>query len=195
MPDRPVTDAPDDDGTTPEIGRRLRQARRARWLSLDETAKRSQLSKGFLSQVERDLAAPSVAALLRLCATLEIPMGDLFGAAQHPLVRAGEQTPVTFGGRDVEEFQLTPAGESRLLVLQSDIAPGGGSGDDPYQLAAEAEFVHVLQGGLEITVDGTRHQLAAGDSLTFDPRTPHRWQNPSRIRPARVLWVLTPALR
>lgn len=178
----------------PRIGARLRAGRRDRGLSLAELAARSGLTKGFLSEVERDLTSPSVASLLRLCAALGLPVGELFDADQGPVVRAAERTPVAFGGQGVDEFQLTPAGERRVLVLQSDIAPGGGSGDEPYSLGSDAEFVHVLEGTLDIEVAGTRYRLAAGDSLTFDAAAPHVWGDPSRSRPARVVWVLVPAL-
>ena len=179
----------------PRIGARLRAARRDRGLSLAAVAERSGLTKGFLSEVERDLTSPSVGSLLRLCATLDLTIGRLFDADQGPVVRAAERAPIGFGGQGVDEFQLTPAGESRLLVLQSDIAPGGGSGPDPYSLASDAEFVHVLAGTLDIEVDGARLRLAAGDSMTFDASAPHTWANPSRSHPARVLWVIAPALR
>jgi transcriptional regulator with XRE-family HTH domain len=178
----------------PRIGARLRATRRDRGLSLADLAERSGLTKGFLSEVERDLTSPSVGSLLRLCAALDLPVGELFDAGQGPVVRAAERTPIAFGGQGVDEFQLTPAGERRVLVLQSDIAPGGGSGDEPYSLASDAEFVHVLEGTLDIDVGGTPYRLADGDSLTFDAGAPHTWGNPSRSRPARVLWVLVPAL-
>lgn len=176
------------------IGERLRAARSDRGLSLADVATRSGLTKGFLSEVERDLTSPSVGSLLRICSALELAVGELFDSDQGPVVRAADRTPIAFGGEGVDEFQLTPAGERRLLVLQSDIAPGGGSGDDPYALASEAEFVHVLAGTLDVEVDGARFRLAAGDSMTFDATAQHRWGNPSRSQPARVLWVLVPAL-
>jgi transcriptional regulator with XRE-family HTH domain len=164
-------------------------------MTLTRLADVTGLTKGFLSAVERDLTAPSVGTLLKLCSALDVPVGDLFASSQGPLVRAAEGAPVTFGGEGVDEVQLTPAGERRLLVLQSDIAPGGGSGDEAYVLRSDAEFVHVVTGLLEVEVGDTSYRLAAGDSLTFDARSPHRWSNPSRAAPARVLWVLAPALR
>jgi transcriptional regulator with XRE-family HTH domain len=178
----------------PRVGGRLRAARRERGLSLAAVAERSGLTKGFLSEVERDLTSPSVGSLLRLCAALDLSIGQLFDADQGPVVRAAERAPIAFGGEGVDEFQLTPAGERRLLVLQSDIAPGGGSGPEAYGLAADAEFVHVLAGTLDIDIGGTSCRLAAGDSMTFDAGAPHTWANPSRSQPARVLWVLVPAL-
>jgi transcriptional regulator with XRE-family HTH domain len=178
----------------PPIGPRLRDARRRRNLSLAALAERAGLTKGFLSQVERDLTSPSVGTLLRLCRALDLPVGHLFDGAHTPLVRAGERTPIAFGGSGVSEFRLTPAGETRVMLLLSEIAPGGGSGEDAYALGSDAEVALVLEGSLHIEVDGTHHRLGAGDTLTFDASAPHRWHNPSVAIPARVVWFLAPAL-
>jgi transcriptional regulator with XRE-family HTH domain len=177
------------------IGPRLRAARLSRGMSLASLAAGAGLTKGFLSQVERDLVSPSVGSLLRVCEALGVGVGELFEPASGPLVRAADRPPIAFGGDGVDEFQLTPAGERRLQVIQSDIAPGGGSGDDAYGLGSEAEFVHVLAGTLDIEVEGEAYRLAAGDSLTFDAGRPRRWRNASPVREARVLWVIVPALR
>ena len=177
------------------IGPRLRAARLERGLSLADLASRAGLTKGFLSQVERDLVSPSVGSLLRVCEALGVGVGELFEPAAGPLVRAADRPPIAFGGAGVDEFQLTPAGERRLQVIQSDIGPGGGSGDDAYGLGSEAEFVHVVDGTLDIEVGGEAYRLAAGDSLTFDAGVARRWANASPVQPARVLWVLVPALR
>ena len=73
----------------PPIGPRLREARRSKNLTLSELAERSDLTKGFLSQVERDMTSPSVGTLLRLCRALDLPVGHLFDGAHTPLVRGG----------------------------------------------------------------------------------------------------------
>lgn len=185
----------DGQAAAPVIGARLREARRREGLSLSELATRTGLTKGFLSQVERDLASASVGSLMRLCEALRISAGELLTGSDGPVVRAAERPPVAFGGEGIAEFRLTPSAEERFLVLQTDIAPGGGSGDEPYRLASEAEFVHVLEGTLDIEVEGTQHRLAVGDSLTFPAQAEHRWSNPSGAFPARVLWVISPALR
>ena len=179
---------------SPPIGARLREARKREQLTLSALAERTGLTKGFLSQVERDLTSASVGTLMRLCDALAINPGDLLTGSAGPIVRAADRPEVGFGGEGVREFRLTPAGEERILVLQSDIAPGGGSGDEAYRLASEAEFVHVLEGTLDIEVAGTSHRLAVGDSLTFDAGAEHRWANASSAFPARVLWLLSPAL-
>ncbi|MBS1878900.1 MAG: helix-turn-helix transcriptional regulator [Actinobacteria bacterium] len=181
------------DNAAPRLGERLRQARREHGMTLAELAESSGLTKGFLSQVERDLASLSVGSLIRVCEALEIPVRELLETDQGALVRRGDRAPIHFGGEMLEEFRLTPSGEQRLLVIQSIIAPGGGSGDDPYFLEASIEFVHVLEGRLHLEVGDERYELAAGDSLTFESRTERRWHNPSKILPASVLWFLVQA--
>src|SRR4051812_26641636 len=142
------------------IGPRLRAARLSRGMSLANLAAGAGLTKGFLSQVERDLVSPSVGSLLRVCEALGVGVGELFEPASGPLVRAADRPAIAFGGDGVDEFQLTPAGERRLQVIQSDIAPGGGSGDDAYGLGSEAEFVHVLAGAPRIEGGSGGHPAA-----------------------------------
>jgi quercetin dioxygenase-like cupin family protein len=163
-------------------------------MSLAALAASAELTKGFLSQVERDLTSPSVATLLRVCQALELPLGELFDGDDRPLVRSAERVPIVFGGRGMNEYRLTPSHERRVMVLMSEVAPGGGSGEEEYSLASDAEVLHVLDGMLDVQVGGARYRLGPGDTLTFDASTAHSWQNPSTVLPTRVLWVLTPAL-
>jgi uncharacterized cupin superfamily protein len=78
-------------------------------------------------------------------------------------------------------------------VIHSVIAPGGGSGDERYELPVDVEFVLVLDGALDLTVDDTVHRLEVGDAMTFPPDVPHAFANPTE-RATTVLWVLAPAL-
>lgn len=174
------------------IGRRLRAARKRRGLAIAELAAATGLTKGFVSQVERDLAAPSVASLVRICGALQIGVGSLFEPSTTALVRATERPRINFGGEAVAEWLLTPAQQDRLQVIESRIEPGGGGGRELYSLPAEAEFVHVVAGALEVRFEHESYRLDAGDSLTFSAREPHTWLNPSQEEPALVLWVITP---
>lgn len=177
------------------IGRRLRQAREAQRLTLAELATSCGLTKGFLSKIERDQATPSVASLLRMCDALELSIGELFAPGRDSdLVRADAYPPISFGGVGMREALLTPGRERRLQVLHSAIAPGGGSGDETYELPIDVEFVFVIDGVLEVTVDGEVTLLHAGDALTFAPDAPHAFTNPHATATTRVLWVLSPAL-
>jgi len=182
-------------GSVP-IGARLRAARLAARKTMAEVASEAGLTKGFLSKLERDLANVSVASLMRLCDALGIPVGSLFEPPKGEVVRAGERPPINFGGTGgMREYLLTPSAERRLQAIFSDIAPGGGSGHEQYSLPADVEFVFILRGTLEVTVEGTPVTLGAGDSFTFPAGAPHAFRvPPGAADVAQVLWVVSPAL-
>ncbi|WP_052664681.1 helix-turn-helix domain-containing protein [Nitriliruptor alkaliphilus] len=190
------TDGSVAEGDVRPTGRRLRAARKAQRLTLAQVADEVGLTKGFLSKVERDLATPSVATLLRLCAALGLSIGDLFTEApdRGDLIRADAYPSIGFGGAGMAESLLTPLRERRLQVIHSVIRPGGGSGDETYELPADVEFVLVLEGELHLTIGTHTHQMATGDAMTFGPQAPHSFRNPAASAVTRVLWVLTPAL-
>ncbi len=176
------------------IGDKLRAARLAQRLTLEQVAAACGLTKGFVSKLERDQSTASVASLLLLCDTLGLSIGELFeDVGGGDLLRADEYPQISFGGVGMVEYLLTPSRERRLQVLLSEIEPGGGSGDETYSLPLDVEFVYVAQGQLEIDLDGQLDVLRTGDALTFVPTTPHAFRNPGDSV-ARVLWVLTPAL-
>jgi transcriptional regulator with XRE-family HTH domain len=182
-------------GTTEGLGPRLRAAREAQRLTLAELAETAELTKGFVSKVEREVATPSVASLLRLCRALGLSVGELFGqTTDHELIRADAYPPISFGGQDLTESLLTPRRERRLQVIHSHIRPGGGSGEETYELPTDVEFVFVVSGRLALTIDDRVQSLGRGDALTFAPRARHSFTNPSTDEPCEVLWVLTPAL-
>jgi len=177
------------------IGQRLKAVRRAQRRTLEEVAESSGLTKGFLSKIERDLASASVAALLRICATLGIPLASLFeNDSTGKVVRKGAYPRIDFGGQDLTEYLLTPPAERRIQVILSEIAPGGGSGDEGYSLPAEVEFVHVVSGSLDLGFAEETIRLNAGDAFTFDPATSHTFRAASVSEPTTVMWVLSPAL-
>jgi transcriptional regulator with XRE-family HTH domain len=179
------------------IATRLKAARSAKRMTLGELAAASGVTKGYLSKIERGQSNASVAALIRICESLELHVGSLFEETPvGEVVRAGAYPPIEFGGTQMSEFQLTPTNERRFQVLMSDIAPGGGSGTDTYSLPAEVEFAIVLDGRLHIDFvegNGSRITLDRGDALTFDADRPHAFHADAQSG-AKVLWVLTPAL-
>ena len=183
------------DGQTARIGAKLKAVRRAQRRTLEEVAEASGLTKGFLSKIERDLASASVAALLRICATLGIPLASLFeNDSTGEVVRAGQYPRIDFGGQDLDEYQLTPFAERRVQVLRSDIRPGGGSGPEAYALPAEVEFAYVITGRLAVGFADRTVELGPGDAFTFDAAVTHTFRAEATDEVTTVLWVLCPAL-
>jgi transcriptional regulator with XRE-family HTH domain len=185
-------------GAQPEsgvrIGAQLKAVRLARLKTLAEVAEAAGLTKGFLSKIERDQASASVASLIRICETLGLSVGDLFNATPGDVVRRSAYPKINFGGSGMSEYLLTPQGERRLQAILSEIEPGGGSGDEPYSLPVDVEFVFVVSGRLAVTLRDEEIVLEPGDTLTFGPHVPHTFSSVAEDGTTQVLWVLSPAL-
>ncbi|MGW2466917.1 helix-turn-helix domain-containing protein [Streptomyces bauhiniae] len=171
-------------------GARLREIRLGRGLSLTEVAHQADVTKGFLSQLERGLSRVSVPTLLRVCDVLRIGVGELFAYPDEPIVTGG--SPIDMGGEGVSEYLLTPAGSTAFQVFRSVVEPGGGTGG-PYRLDTTTIFALGLSGSTRLIVGGETRMLSAGASTSFSGRTLHQFDNPGTTV-SEVLWVLSPPL-
>lgn len=187
---KPVSAAP---GQRARIGARLRAARVRQGLTLDNVAGAAGVTKGFLSRLERDETSPSVATLQVICEVLSLPIGSLFEAPEHDVVRAEDAPGILLVGDGVDERLLTPRGQPHLQVVRSTVEAGGSGGDDLYTLDCDVEVVHVLKGRIEVVMVDTTVQLGTGDTLTFKGREPHTWRNLDDKRSAELMWIIAPA--
>jgi quercetin dioxygenase-like cupin family protein len=170
----------------------LREQRRRLNLTLQEVAERAGITKGFLSEVERDRAAPSVATLLKLRDALSLSVSSLFRSSLPQVVRRGERQQIPYGGVGLSCSLLSARNAHRLIVVHGEFKPGGQSGSEPHSMDSDEEIIIILAGTLEITVKNERHTLRAGDSITFDPRTPHLYRNPSKREVTRTICIMAP---
>jgi transcriptional regulator with XRE-family HTH domain len=175
------------------IGARLRDARRRQGLTIDQIARSTGLTKGFISRIERDVTSPSVSTLVTVCAALSLPVGELFTAPTTDVVRRAQAPHIQLTGRGADERLLTPRGQGRLQLVHSIIEPGGTGGEELYTLNCEVEVAHVLRGSLQVLFSKSAELLEAGDTMTFSGREPHTWHNPDTGEDAEVLWVIVPA--
>ncbi|NJC72609.1 helix-turn-helix domain-containing protein [Planosporangium thailandense] len=175
------------------IGARLRAARQRQGLTIDQVAASAEVTKGFISRIERDETSPSVATLVTICEVLSLPIGTLFESPQTDLVRADEAPRIQLTGAGADERLLTPRGQARLQLIRSVIEPGGTGGTELYTLNCEIEVLHVLHGTIELVFSQHTERLGSGDAITFSGREPHTWINPDQARSAEVMWVIAPA--
>ncbi len=175
------------------IGASLRMARRRKGLTLRQVAESAGVTESFLSQVERDIASPSIATLRRIAVALDTTIGVILdGAGPHgQLVRAGERRVVQYPGLMARDEFLTDGSGGRLQVIMSVVEPGGGTGAEAYSHESDEECLIVLDGALDLWVGGEEHHLEAGDTIRYSSRVPHRNENPGPGQ-ARVLFVITP---
>lgn len=162
------------------LGTLLRKARVGRF-TIEDLARRANVSAGRISQIERGIANPSFETLWRLATALEVPIGSLFptdGGAQGGVVRAGERRRLEIPHDGLVYELLTPNAQGSLEIILLVIPPGyDGSARKPLTHKGE-KFFWVRQGTLLVNVGGRSLTLETGDSFTFDASEPHFVANP-----------------
>lgn len=184
---------------SPTVGPRIRALREAMGLSLRDLAERSGVSAPMLSQVERGETSPTLASATKIAAGLELTLSQLLrlDEGQHVAVsRASGRRRNRHGGHRFEELTPPLPGQRADVSLHT-LEPGattGGRGDPPMHEPGSRETAVVLAGALALVVDGTRYELGAGDSVTFDADLPHHFENEGE-EPTRFIAVIAAGLR
>ena len=177
-----------------QVGAVLRRLRKSKGLSLLSLARAAKVSVGMLSQIERGLSNPSWRVLTQIRLALDVPVSALFEETQSAstdpsFVRRGNHHPhLDLGGHFVKEL-LTSNTRYNLQMMVLHIPPEGSSGDKHLSYPAEKGGL-VLDGEFRLSVGGEEALLRPGDSFVFDSLSPHGFVNPSKTKPARVLWVI-----
>jgi transcriptional regulator with XRE-family HTH domain len=183
----------------PTIGPRIRALREAMGHSLRDLAERSGVSAPMLSQVDRGETSPTLAVAEKIAAGLELTLSQLLRLDEGDhvsLSRAGERRRFERGGHRFEELTPPLPGQRADVSLHTLRAGAttGGADDPPIHEPGSRETAVVLTGVIALTVDGTRHELHAGDSVTFDADLPHHFENDGEEQ-ARFLAVIAAGLR
>jgi transcriptional regulator with XRE-family HTH domain len=183
----------------PSVGARIRALREAMGLSLRDLAQRSGVSAPMLSQVERGETSPTLAVAARIAAGLELTLSQLLRLDEDRhvvVVRRGQGRKRRRAGHRVEEL-TPPLPGQRADVSRHRLDPGavtGGPGDPPIHEPGSRETAVVVDGAATLVIDGERHELRTGDSVTFDADLAHHFENNSN-EPAELLAVVAAGLR
>lgn len=176
-----------------DIGEKLRQLRQQRGLTQEEMADRCELSKGFISQVERNLASPSIATLTDMLECLGVSLASFFNDKSDEKIVFTPQD--MFEKVDEEQLRgsvtwlIPDAQKNEMEPILMDIGEGGES--DPLPPSEGEEFGYVLSGSVYLVMGEKKTRVKTGCSFCIHPREPHYLKNAGKSR-ARVLWVSTP---
>lgn len=186
-----------ENGTQLKIGVRLKHARRIKGLRLRQLAERVGCSESFLSKIENNKVNPSLQMLHRIVTELDFTIGEILSQdidENTVVMRAGERPIIRIvPNRKTEGIHLEwliPPGDARLLSGSVHVVhPGGGSLGVIEHEGEEVGFI--LEGEIELEVDGKTYTLKQGDSFFFRSELPHGYRNPGETI-ARILWINTP---
>jgi quercetin dioxygenase-like cupin family protein len=176
------------------VGRRLKELRRSRGLTLAQLAERTNLSVGSLSQVERGLVSPTIRTVYAVSTVLGVSPAWIIDPdsvkAQDPdgpyIVRSTRRKPF-FNRNGVTKHMATPEVEARYTGFIVKLEPNGSSGDEQYTHAGE-EIGLVLSGSLILEIEDNTYRVNTGDSFAFPSSLAHRFYNDTSMETV-VFWI------
>ena len=176
-----------------QLGRKIRDLRLRRGLTVQQLAEATGLSKGFVSQVENGRTSPSLATLQDLAKSLETSVAYLVVEEdQVPyVVRRTERPHMSVNGNTSRVEVMSAQPRRNLELLHAELPPGVSMSDKRHFHHGE-EVVLCVDGRVNLTCGEHVVILEAGDSCHFDGRVPHSIENAGDLT-ARILIALTPA--
>lgn len=175
-----------------EIGSKLKELRMSKGLTQEELANRAELSKGFISQLERDLTSPSIATLVDILQCLGTDLKDFFCDVSDDQVVFRDSD--YFEKKDTElkntiEWIIPNAQKNMMEPIRLTLEPGGSTYPDiPHE---GEEFGYVLSGSITIHLGQKVYKAKKGEAFYFVPKTQH-YITASRRTGAVLIWVSTP---
>ena len=174
-----------------KIGSRIKELRNRNGLTQQELADRTELTKGYISQLEHGSVAPSVITLLDLIACLGSTPADFFKETEMEQVVFSEPDFFEKIEEDGSSIQwiVPTAQKNRMEPLLVRLNPHGKlSLDDPHE---GEEFGYVLSGRIRLHLGEKNYIVKAGESFYYTADQKHYIEN-TTSQPARFIWVSTP---
>jgi transcriptional regulator with XRE-family HTH domain len=180
---------------SPELGRRIKEARTTRGVSQSELARLIGVTPSTISQIESNLIYPSLPALLKIAEVLSIEASSFFQD------RGGDKKKCVFPAFESHEVKLADRADKGVIakaLMTADLA----SSAEPFlvEIAPRRKlsshfFMHkgeelgyLISGKLEVTIDNVVHRIRAGDALFLSSEIPSQWKNPGPGA-AKLLWI------
>ena len=174
------------------IGNEIKRLRIKNGLTQEELADRCELSKGFISQIERDLASPSISTLSDILQCLGTDLKNFFNSAVDEEVVFKETDVFVKEYKDeksVINWIVPNSQKNAMEPIIIELSPGGNSYiDDPHD---GEEFGYVLSGSIILHIGDSKFKVKKHESFYFSPNSVHYISNNSKNN-AKVLWVSTP---
>ena len=173
-----------------DIGNKLKELRVLKGLTQEELADRSELSKGFISQLERNLTSPSITTLMDILQCLGTSIGEFFNEAPDEQIVFGKQD--YFVKEDTEykneiKWIIPNAQKNTIEPIYLTLQAGGSTcPDTPHK---REEFGYVLQGAVSIHLGNKTYKAKKGESFYYTADKTHFLSSKNG---ATLIWVSSP---
>ncbi|WP_373263437.1 helix-turn-helix domain-containing protein [Hungatella hathewayi] len=173
-----------------DIGAKLKELRILKGLTQEELADRAELSKGFISQLERDLTSPSIATLMDILQCLGTSIGEFFNETPEEQIVFGKTDYFEKHDQELKneiKWIIPNAQKNMMEPIFLTLEPGGETyPDNPHE---GEEFGYVLQGNISIHIGNKTYKAKKGESFYFVSDKKHYLSSKAG---AVLIWVSSP---
>ena len=173
-----------------DIGAKLKELRILKGLTQEELADRAELSKGFISQLERDLTSPSIATLMDILQCLGTSIGEFFNETPEEQIVFGKTDYFEKHDQELKneiKWIIPNAQKNMMEPILLTLEPGGETyPDNPHE---GEEFGYVLQGNISIHIGSKTYKAKKGESFYFFSDQKHYLISKAG---AVLIWVSSP---
>lgn len=179
------------------LGKRLKELRKSKKLTLVEISKKTGIDQATLSRMENGKMTGTLDSHMQLANVLGVRLPDLYSQVLNKVEEVKEkefkQKIDTFShsGGVISEILTTGIFQKKMLPTLIRIKPRGKTATEEYSAESE-RFVYVLKGVLSVQIGSEKKLLKTGESLYFNARAPHSFQNTTKTE-STCLSILTPA--
>lgn len=174
------------------IGEKIKRLRIQNSLTQEELADRSELTKGFISQLERDLTSPSIATLVDILEGLGTNLKDFFNESIDEKIVFSKDDAFETENDELKytlKWIIPNAQKNMMEPILIEIEPGGRTKEDsPHE---GEEFGYVINGNIFISIGSQKHRVRKGESFYYKANSDHYISNEGKT-PAKIIWVSTP---
>jgi len=173
-----------------QIGQKIKELRILKGLTQEELADRAELSKGFISQLERDLTSPSIATLIDILQCVGTDLKIFFNDSEDNQVVLHKTE--YFEKEDKElgnkiEWIIPNAQKNMMEPILLTLEPGGSTyPDNPHE---GEEFGYVLSGSVSVIIGSKVYKAQKGESFYFEAKYKHYLESK---KGATIVWVSAP---
>lgn len=175
------------------IGKKIKYLRIKNGLTQEELADRSELSKGFISQLERDLTSPSIATLVDVLECLGTNLREFFSEESDEKICFGSEDYFTTKNEELKNIVhwIVPNSQkNKMEPIIVNLESGGKTlRENPHE---GEEFGYVLLGSIYLNLGNKKIKVKKGECFYFSPKMDHYIENTSNSSDAKVLWISTP---
>ncbi len=173
-----------------DIGAKLKELRVLKGLTQEELADRAELSKGFISQVERNLTSPSIATLMDILQCLGTSTAEFFSESQEEQIVFGRDDYFEkYDGelKNMIQWIIPNAQKNEMEPILLKLEPDGATyPDNPHE---GEEFGYVIQGAVSIHLGTKTYRAKKGESFYFVSDKRHYLSSKTG---ATLLWISSP---